>query len=95
VSYTFSLTGIDNTNAGSTVANDMADIMVEGARLWAVRRRGKKYSDAFAAGDKVEVVPFTVGKKTQVASEANSVLRSMWNCFIFDDVQTDDLATVG
>lgn len=88
--YGLSVTGIDNTNsANATTDNELVDIMTEGTQLYAVRRRGKAFDAAWAADDKVTVVPFQVGEKQEVAADANSVLRSMWPCFITGAVQTD------
>lgn len=87
---TLSITGIDNTNsANEGDANDLADAMVEGTQLYAVRRRGKAFDAPWAEGDKVTVVPFKPGQKAEVAAEANSVLRSTWPAFITGAVQVD------
>lgn len=84
------ITGIDNSNTAlAATANDLVDIMTEGTQLYAVRRRGKAFDAAWAADDVVTVVPFKPGEKSEVAAEANSILRSMWQCFITGDVQTD------
>ena len=85
-----SITGIDNTNSPNEATdNDLVDILTEGTQLYAIRRRGKAFDAAWAAGDKVTVVPFQVGEKQEVAAEANSVLRSMWPAFVTGNVQTD------
>lgn len=84
------ITGIDNTNTALEAAyNELADTLVEGQDIFAVRRRGKAFDAPFAVGDKVTVIPFKPGEKAEVAPEANSVQRSMWPCFITADVQTD------
>lgn len=76
-----SVTGIDNTNSAYT-DNDLAELMVEDATLYAVRRRGKDYEDDFAVGDVVLVTEFRVGARAEVAPEANSVIRSTWRTFV-------------
>lgn len=76
------ITGIDNTNSANDAAfNLLVDTMVENAQLYAVRRRGIPFDTAWAAGQEYEVWPFKPGVKQEVAAEANSVQRSMWNCF--------------
>lgn len=91
-----SITGIDNTNsANADTDNDLVDILVEGTQLYAARRRGKAFDAAWAADDAVTVVPFKPGEKQEVAPEANSVLRSMWPCFITGAVQTDVAVVAG
>lgn len=88
--YTLSLTGIDNTNSpNSADSNEMVDALTEGEDLFVVRRRGKAFDSAIAAADKVTVIPFKAGVKTEVAAEANSVLRSMWNAFVTGQVRVD------
>lgn len=78
-----SLTGIDNTNTTyEETANELADALVEGSRWFAIRRRGKSHTAALAAGDVVSVTDFTVGVRSEVQAEANSVLRSMWPAFV-------------
>lgn len=85
-----SITGIDNTNTTyEATANELVDTLVEGTQLYAVRRRGKAFDAPFAVGDKVTVVPFQPGEKQEVAAEANSVVRSMWPCFITGNTETD------
>lgn len=88
------ITGIDNTNAtdGATptpgdLPNDLAEALTEQSRWYAVRRRGVAFDQPFAAGDVVTVIGFTVGVRSEVAAEANSVLRSTWATF------TDALVT--
>lgn len=88
--YTLTLTGIDNTNsANQGDMNEMVDALVEGAELYVVRRRGKSHSTDITAGDKVTVIPIQAGVKTEVAAEANSVLRSLWNAFVTGTVQVE------
>jgi len=88
---TLSITGIDNTNnaAVETAYNELAEILVEGQEIVAIRRRGKAFDAPFVAGDKVSVIPFKPGVKSEVAAEANSVTRSMWAAFITGDAPTD------
>lgn len=75
------ITGIDNTN--STVTdNDLAEALTEGSTWVALRRRGKAHTAAFVVGDVVTATEFTVGVRSEVAAEANSVLRSVWSTFI-------------
>lgn len=75
------ITGIDNTNS-AVEDNDLAEALVEGSTWVAIRRRGKAHDDPFVATDKVSVAEFTVGVRSEVAAEANSVLRSVWATFI-------------
>ena len=78
---TLEITGIDNTN--STVEdNDLAEALIEGSKWVAVRRRGKAHDAPFEAGDVVSVTEFTVGLGSEVAAEANSVLRTLWRTFV-------------
>lgn len=88
---TLSITGIDNTNndAIETAYNELAETLVEGQEIVAIRRRGKAFDEPFVAGDKVSVIPFQPGVKSEVAAEANSVTRSMWAAFITGDAPTD------
>lgn len=80
---TLQITGIDNTNSESaTDDNDLADALTEGSNWYAVRRRGKAFDEPFAAADVVAVTQFDTGIGSEVAAEANSVLRSLWNTFV-------------
>lgn len=91
--YSLSITGIDNTNSVHEADyNELVDALPEGATRYAYRRRGLPYEDAWAADQTVTVVPFDVGVKQEVASEANSVLRSVWQAFITGDVETVQVA---
>lgn len=83
-SFTLALTGIDNTNSPEYEAdyNEMADTLTEGAHRVAIYRAGLPYDDAYAAGQKVRVIPFSVGMKQELPPEANSVIRSTWNAFV-------------
>lgn len=86
--YGLTITGIDNTNSvNEALYNDLVDALPEGALRYAYRRRGLPYEDAFAAAQQVWVVPFVAGVKGEVATEANSVLRSTWSAFISGDVE--------
>lgn len=77
------ITGIDNTNSESaTTDNELADALTEGSHWFAVRRRGKAFDAPFEAGDVVAVTEFDTGVGSEVAAEANSVLRSVWNTFV-------------
>jgi|SRR5690625_1539050 len=77
------ITGIDNTNTEfADTANELADLMVRGEELVAIRRRGKAFEDEFEADDVVSVTRFRVGARREVAAEANSVLRSVWTAFV-------------
>lgn len=75
------ITGIDNTNSAVS-DNDLAESLEEGSTWVAIRRRGKAFEADFATGDIVTVTEFTVGVRSDVAAEANSVLRSVWSTFI-------------
>lgn len=78
-----SITGIDNTNtAYEATYNELAEAMTEGSEWYVIRRRGKAHTVAFTASDKSAVTKFKVGVRSEVAAEANSVLRSMWSCFV-------------
>jgi hypothetical protein len=80
---TLAITGIDNTNSeDAETDNDLALALTEGSVWYAIRRRGKEFSDALAASDKVSVTKFKVGARSEVAVEANSVLRSTWATFV-------------
>lgn len=94
--YSLSITGIDNTNSDNEAdSNELVDALVEGQQLYAVRRRGKAFDAPFATGDKVSVIPFKAGVKSEVAAEANSVLRSMWSSFITGGVEVDVAVVAG
>lgn len=94
--YGLTLTGIDNTNSpNADDANEMVDALIEGAELYVVRRRGKAHSAVVIATDKVTVIPIKSGVKTEVASEANSVLRSMWNAFVTGSVHVEVAVAAG
>jgi hypothetical protein len=87
------LQGIDNTNH-PTYENKLAEAMVEGVDAFLVTRRGLPFTTPWEAGQIVEVVPVTVGVRSSVPEEANSVTRSTWNLFasqepVFDAVVTD------
>ena len=82
-SYTLQLTGIDNSNSEfEDEYNELVDILPEGAQRYAVYRRGVAYDSPYEVGQEVRVVPFQVGVRSEVPAEANSVIRSMWNCFV-------------
>lgn len=84
------ITGIDNTNTAlEEDYNALVDTLVEGQEIVAIRRRGKAFDAAFAAGDKVTVVWFKPGEKGEVAAEANSVQRATWAGFITRDALVD------
>ena len=88
--YSLTLQGIDNTNsANEATHNELVDTLVEGTNMFLVRRRGVPFDDAFAAGDKVTVIPFKPGVKQDVAPEANSVIRSSWTGFVSGSVQVE------
>lgn len=82
-SYTLTLTGIDNTNSDNEAQyNEFVDTLVEGSSLVAVARYGIPYEEPYAAGQTVRVIPIDVGAKTELAPEANSVLRATVNTFV-------------
>lgn len=94
--YGLSLTGIDNTNSDNeSTDNKLVDALGEGTQLYLVRRRGVPFDDAIAAGDKVTVIPFKPGVKMDVAPEANSVIRSTWQCFVTGAVQVEVAVVAG
>lgn len=76
------LTGIDNTNTEFTDSNELVEALARGSNWVALRRRGKSHTDPFVAGDKITATRFEVGYRSEVAAEANSVLRSTWATFI-------------
>lgn len=78
---TLAITGIDNTNSEVT-DNALAEALTEGSTWVAIRRRGKAHDAALTSTDVVSVTEFTVGVRSEVAAEANSVLRSVWNTFV-------------
>ena len=78
-----SITGIDNTNTTyESTDNELADALTEGSKWVAIRRRGLVHEEDLDTGDVVSVTEFTVGIKTEVAADANSVLRSQWAAFV-------------
>lgn len=93
--YGLTLTGIDNTNSDDEADNDLVDTLVEGTQQYLVRRRGLPFDDAVATGDKVTVIPFQAGVKQDVAPEANSVIRSTWQCFVTGQVQVEVAVVAG
>lgn len=77
------ITGIDNTNTTiSATDNDLADALTEGSTWFGLRRRGKAFDAPFVAGDKISVTEFTVGVRSEVPAESNSVIRSLWAAFV-------------
>jgi hypothetical protein len=90
---TLSITGIDNTNSAVT-DNELADALTEGSRWIALRRRGKAHDAPFVASDVVTATEFVVGVRSEVAAEANSVLRSMWATFV-DGFEAEATITAG
>lgn len=82
-SHTLTLTGIDNTNSDlETEYNEFIEALPEGASRVVVYRSGLPFEEAFAAGQTVRQIPVTVGAKTELPPEANSVLRSTVNTFV-------------
>lgn len=82
-SYTLTLTGIDNTNSDNEAEyNEFVETLAEGSPRVVYARYGLPYEDDFAASQKVRVIPIDVGAKTEMAPEANSVLRAMVNTFV-------------
>jgi hypothetical protein len=67
--------------------------LVPGYAGFAVQRAGVPYGTAFGADDEVTVVPFTAGKRRQVAVAPNEVFRRVQTMFIRGKVQ-DDVAVV-
>jgi hypothetical protein len=93
--FTLTITGIDNTNTAiETTYNALVDALQEGAVLYDVTRRGKRFDIAPTADDKVRVVQFIVGKKSDLPSEANSVQRSSWQCFVSAAVIPDTVGKI-
>lgn len=82
-SYTLTLTGIDNTNSElEDEYNEFVETLEEGTTRVIVYRSGLPFDEPFAAGQKVRLIPVNVGAKTEMAPEANSVLRSTINTFV-------------
>lgn len=82
-SYTLTLTGIDNTNSDLEAEyNEFVETLTEGASRVIVHRSGLPYDEPFAADQKVRMIPVRVGAKTEMAPEANSVLRATVNTFV-------------
>ena len=82
-SYTLTLTGIDNTNSDyETEYNEFVETLAEGSTRVVYARYGLPYEEAFASGQTVRSVPVRVGAKTEMAPEANSVLRAQINTFV-------------
>src|SRR5699024_4618535 len=64
------ITGIDNTNTEfAETANELADLMEQGTRLVAIRRRGKAFENDIEADDVVSVTRFNVGARREVPAE--------------------------
>lgn len=82
VTPTLQITGIDNTNNPDVTENELAEALLRGEKWVALRRRGKPHTSPLVAGDKVTATEFTVGIRSDVQAEANSVLRSLWNTFV-------------
>lgn len=77
------VTGIDNTNTEfAETANKLAEALTKHSPWVAVRRRGKAFDADFAADDVVSVTSFRAGIRREVPAESNSVLRSVWTCFV-------------
>lgn len=88
--YSLTLTGIDNTNSENEAEfNALVDALSEGTAQYLVRRRGIPFDTPIEDGQKVTVIPFKPGTKTDIAPEANSVLRSTWTCFVTGKVQVE------
>jgi hypothetical protein len=84
--HSLTITGIDNTNSDVKSDNALVEALVEGRRMFAVKRRGKPWDQLFMDGDIVKVIPFMPGQKQEVQEEANSVTRSTWPCFVTGQV---------
>lgn len=83
-SASLELTVIDNTNSThEATANEAVEALVEGSSWVVIRRRGKAHTVALASGDRPSFVGrLTIGKRREVPSEANSVLRSAISAFV-------------
>lgn len=85
--FTASVTYIDNTNSDNeTDSNEAADTLIEGTSGYLVTRRGLPYEVAPAADQKVSVWPIGAGMPTEVAPEANSVLRTTQALYVQGEV---------
>lgn len=66
---------IDNINrvdaGGKAVGNELVETLTRGTTGYFVRRRGLPSAEPFAAGQKVSVLPVTIGIKTPVAHAVN------------------------
>src|SRR5690606_24207163 len=80
---TLSFASIDNTTTSyAQTDNALVDALTEESKWVALRRRGKAHTDPPVTGDIVSARSFTVGVRSEVPAEANSVLRSVWNAFV-------------
>lgn len=83
-SASLELTVIDNTNSPvADESNEAIEALTEGSQWVVIRRRGKSHTEPLTEGDLPSFVGrLTVGKRREVPSEANSVLRSAISCFV-------------
>jgi hypothetical protein len=88
------LTGIDNTNHPS-YENLLAETLIEGLDLFVCTRRGLLFTIEPAAGQLWSIWGLTVGQKSEVPEEANSVTRSIWHLFPNIQPVTSALVTGG
>lgn len=80
---------INNVNKGEDVPNDAYKTLKRGTKGFIVRRRGKAYTEPFAAGDEVAVFKITVGVVTPVAAAQNTRQMSTVN-FAVDPSSKDE-----
>ncbi len=86
------LTGIDNTGTDNQEFNDFVDALPPGAIVYLVRRYGKAFDAAYAAGQPVDIFMVEVGKKKRGSVEANSVLKSSFGMYVQDFSQDVEIA---
>lgn len=83
-SASLELTVIDNTNSTNVDAlNEALEALTEGSSWVVLRRRGLPHTQVLAADDQLSFAGrLTIGKRREVQSEANSVLRSTVSAFV-------------
>lgn len=79
---TLMTTYVYRPQATAATDNDAFDTLKEGALGYFVERWGQAYDAAWAAGQKVNVVPVESGTQIEMAPEANTTLRVMQKQFV-------------
>jgi hypothetical protein len=92
--YGLDVVYIDNTNSpNATTDNKAKDTLVPGTAQYVVIRRGKDFSTAIAAADKVTVYPIKAGAYNEMPGAANEVLKIGQKLFVTADVKTSVAVT--